>query len=232
MKRTTKGRSDDLCKGGTQSARLVCGPVRLHSQIDVVGAGDMTEFMNHSTLLRHHHQQQQGQGFERLSHQIGINHYPNRISLRYQNMWQIAAMVPNLGNCPSFESPSLCADPRPIIGRPLAQIRGRARPPRSPREPTQSMFLPAIEVSRDRPLRRGFEVCRPATSHTIGVVSFWSIRKARIESVTTRRKPMRRQVCLSQRLSPGQSTLLRLLRPAGYGALFQARQSNESCPSE
>jgi len=58
MKRMTKGRSDDLCKGGTQSAGLICGPVRLHLQIDMVGAGEMTEFMNHGTLLCHHQQQQ------------------------------------------------------------------------------------------------------------------------------------------------------------------------------
>jgi hypothetical protein len=68
MKRMTKSGGDGLCKGGTQSAGLICGSVRLHLQIDVVGTGDMTEFMNHSTLLRRHHQQQQGQGFERLSH--------------------------------------------------------------------------------------------------------------------------------------------------------------------
>jgi hypothetical protein len=71
MKRMTKSRGDDLCKGGTQSAGLICGPIRLYSQIDVVGTGDMTEFMNHSTLLCHHQQQQQGQGFERLSHSNG-----------------------------------------------------------------------------------------------------------------------------------------------------------------
>jgi hypothetical protein len=71
MKRMTKRRGDDLCKGGTQSAGLICGSVRLRLQIDVVGTGDVTEFMNHSPLLRRHHQQQQGQGFERLSHSNG-----------------------------------------------------------------------------------------------------------------------------------------------------------------
>ena len=68
MKRMTKSRGDDLCKGGTQSAALICGRVRLRLQIDVVGTEDVTEFMNHSTLLRRHHQQQQSQGFECLSH--------------------------------------------------------------------------------------------------------------------------------------------------------------------
>jgi hypothetical protein len=57
MKRMTKSRGDDLCKGGTQSAGRICDPVRLHSQIDVVGAGDVTEFMNHGALLCHQQQQ-------------------------------------------------------------------------------------------------------------------------------------------------------------------------------
>jgi len=59
MKRMTKRRGDDLCKGGTQSAGLICGPVRLHLQIDVVGTGDMTEFMNQRALLCHDQQQQE-----------------------------------------------------------------------------------------------------------------------------------------------------------------------------
>jgi hypothetical protein len=57
MKRMTKSRGDDLCKGGTQSAGRICDPVRLHSQIDVVGAGDVTQFMNHGALLCHQQQQ-------------------------------------------------------------------------------------------------------------------------------------------------------------------------------
>jgi hypothetical protein len=59
MKRMTESRGDDLCKGGAQSAGLVCGLVRLHSQIDVVGTGDMTELMNHGSLLCQQQQQQQ-----------------------------------------------------------------------------------------------------------------------------------------------------------------------------
>ncbi len=59
MKRMTKSRGDHLCKGRTQGAVLICGPVRLHTQIDVVGTGDMTEFMNHGTLLCRQQQQQE-----------------------------------------------------------------------------------------------------------------------------------------------------------------------------
>ncbi len=59
MKRMTKSRGDYLRKGGTQCAGRICGPVRLRSQLAVAGAGDMTEFVNHSTLLCHHQQQQE-----------------------------------------------------------------------------------------------------------------------------------------------------------------------------
>ncbi len=58
MKRMTKSRGDNLRKGGTQCAGRICGPIRLYSQLAVAGTRDMTEFMNHSTLLRHHQQQQ------------------------------------------------------------------------------------------------------------------------------------------------------------------------------
>ncbi|MGC1386601.1 MAG: hypothetical protein WA807_01195 [Steroidobacteraceae bacterium] len=58
MKRMTKSRGDNLRKGGTQCAGRICGDVRLHSQLAVAGTGDMTEFVNHGTLLRHHQQQQ------------------------------------------------------------------------------------------------------------------------------------------------------------------------------
>ena len=58
MKRMTKGRGDYLRKGRTQCAGRICDPVRLSSQLAVGGTGDVTEFVNHSTLLRHHQQQQ------------------------------------------------------------------------------------------------------------------------------------------------------------------------------
>jgi hypothetical protein len=58
MKRMTESRGDDLCKGGTQRAGLIRSSVRLHLQIDVVGTGDMAEFMDHGSLLCRHHQQQ------------------------------------------------------------------------------------------------------------------------------------------------------------------------------
>ncbi|MGA2189342.1 MAG: hypothetical protein ABSH33_12490 [Steroidobacteraceae bacterium] len=68
MKRMAKSRGDNLCKGGTQRAGLIGCFVGLHSQVDVVGAQDMTEFMNHGTLLCHHQQQQQAYDFEHFSH--------------------------------------------------------------------------------------------------------------------------------------------------------------------
>ncbi len=58
MKRMTKSRGDNLRKGGTLCTGRIGGPVRLHSQLAVAGTGDMTEFVNHSTLLRHYQQQQ------------------------------------------------------------------------------------------------------------------------------------------------------------------------------
>jgi hypothetical protein len=61
MKRVTKGRSDNLCKGGTQRAGGICGAVRLHSQLagdGSRGSRDMAELVNHSALLCRHQQQQ------------------------------------------------------------------------------------------------------------------------------------------------------------------------------
>jgi hypothetical protein len=57
MKRMAKGRGDYLRKGGTLCAGRIGGPVRLYSQLAVAGTGDVTEFVNHSTLLCHHQQQ-------------------------------------------------------------------------------------------------------------------------------------------------------------------------------
>jgi len=58
MKRMTKGWGDYLRKGGTLCASRIGGPVRVYSQLAVAGTGDVAEFVNHSTLLRHHQQQQ------------------------------------------------------------------------------------------------------------------------------------------------------------------------------
>jgi hypothetical protein len=54
MKRMTKGWGDYLRKGGTLCAGRIGAPVRLYSQLAVVGPGDVTEFVNHSALLCHH----------------------------------------------------------------------------------------------------------------------------------------------------------------------------------
>ena len=64
MKRMTESRRDYLCEGGTQCARRIGGRVRLHPQIaaDGTGAdgtGDVTEFVNQSTLLCCNQQQQE-----------------------------------------------------------------------------------------------------------------------------------------------------------------------------
>ena len=59
MKRMAESRGDYLRKGGAQCASRIHGPVRLLSQPATDGTRDMTEFMNHCPLLRHHQQQQQ-----------------------------------------------------------------------------------------------------------------------------------------------------------------------------
>ncbi len=58
MKRMTESRGDDLRECGTQRAGRIGDPVRLYSQLAVVGTGDMAELVNHGTLLCHHQQQQ------------------------------------------------------------------------------------------------------------------------------------------------------------------------------
>jgi hypothetical protein len=58
MKRMTESRRDDLCEGGTECAGRIGSRVRLHPQIAVDSAGDMTEFVNQSTLLCRDQQQQ------------------------------------------------------------------------------------------------------------------------------------------------------------------------------
>jgi hypothetical protein len=68
MKRMTEGGGDYLRKGWTQRTGRICRAVRLHSQLAADGAGDGTQFMNHSTLLCRHQQQQKAQQFERMSH--------------------------------------------------------------------------------------------------------------------------------------------------------------------
>jgi hypothetical protein len=57
MKRMTESRRDDLRKGGTECARRIGGRVRLHPHIAADGAGEMTEFVNQSTLLCRDQQQ-------------------------------------------------------------------------------------------------------------------------------------------------------------------------------
>ena len=59
MKRMTKSRGDDLCKGGAQGAGLIGAPVRLRSYADLVRIGDVAEFVNHGALLCHDQQQQE-----------------------------------------------------------------------------------------------------------------------------------------------------------------------------
>jgi hypothetical protein len=68
MKRMTKSRGDYLRKSGTQCAGRIFNPARLRSKHITSGTRDMTEFVNHSTLLRRHQQQQEAQGFEQMSH--------------------------------------------------------------------------------------------------------------------------------------------------------------------
>jgi hypothetical protein len=59
MKRMTKGWGDYLCKSGTECTGRVFDPARLRPKNFASDAGDMTEFVNHSTLLCHHQQHQE-----------------------------------------------------------------------------------------------------------------------------------------------------------------------------
>ena len=99
MKRMTKSRGDNLRKGGTQCAGRICGPVRLYSQFAVAGTGDVAEFVNHSTLLRHHQEQQKAEALKQLSHSDWYRPSLNRTWLRYQNTLEFAVSVADGRQC-------------------------------------------------------------------------------------------------------------------------------------
>src|SRR5580700_9317191 len=58
VKRVTESGRNDLRKRGTLRAARVEGAVRLNSKLGAADAGQMTEFVNHGTLLCHQQQQQ------------------------------------------------------------------------------------------------------------------------------------------------------------------------------
>jgi hypothetical protein len=74
MKGVTESRSDDLRERSAQRARSfrhaarVDSVSRLIGVFRLIGRGEMTQLVNHSTLLRHQQQQQQTQCFEHVSH--------------------------------------------------------------------------------------------------------------------------------------------------------------------
>jgi hypothetical protein len=78
MERMAESRRERLSIGRAQCAGRICGPVRLRSQLPVGGARDVTELVNHSTLLCHHQQQQEAYEFERLSHGESVSTAGNR----------------------------------------------------------------------------------------------------------------------------------------------------------
>lgn len=78
LKRMAERRRDYLREGGTKRARRVGGRVRLHLQAAVDGTGEVTDLVNQSTLLCSEQQQQEAQYFERVSHQVGVDHQLNR----------------------------------------------------------------------------------------------------------------------------------------------------------
>jgi hypothetical protein len=86
MKRMTESRRDDLREGGTQCTRRIGGRVRLHPQIAVDGSGEMTEFVNQSTLLCRDQQQQETQRFEHVSHSSWYRLNPIEIYQAQQNV--------------------------------------------------------------------------------------------------------------------------------------------------
>lgn len=94
MKRVTESRSDDLRERSAQRARSfrhaprVDSVFRLIGLSRLIGSGEMTQLVIHSTLLRNQQQQQQTQCFEHVSHSTqrlgnqvcGIKSEPNTLT--------------------------------------------------------------------------------------------------------------------------------------------------------
>ena len=72
----TESRREYLRKSGTQPAARVDGAVRLNSKLGAADAGEMTELVNHGTLLCHHQQQQEAQRFQHASHSMDARNDP------------------------------------------------------------------------------------------------------------------------------------------------------------
>jgi hypothetical protein len=66
----TEGRGDDLRKRGTQRAWSICGTADIDPQVRLIGGGEVTQLVMHSTLLRRQQQQQKTQCFEHVSHSV------------------------------------------------------------------------------------------------------------------------------------------------------------------
>jgi len=68
MKRVTESRGSDLRESSAQRARSVRHAARVDSQFRLIGRGEMTQLVIHSTLLRHQQQQEKTQCFEHVFH--------------------------------------------------------------------------------------------------------------------------------------------------------------------
>jgi hypothetical protein len=85
MKRVTERRRGGLRKGGTQRAARIDGTVRLNSKLGAAGAGEVTEFVNHGTLLCRQQQQQEAKQFQHATHSMNARNNPVSTTERYQN---------------------------------------------------------------------------------------------------------------------------------------------------
>jgi hypothetical protein len=94
MKRVTESRGDDLRKCSTQRACGIRSAAGVDSQSRLIGRGEMTQLVIHSTLLRHQQQQQQTQCFVHVSHSAqrlgnqAVISDANRIASDLQLLWR------------------------------------------------------------------------------------------------------------------------------------------------
>jgi hypothetical protein len=89
----TESRGGDLRESRTQRARGIRHDARIDSESRLIGRGEMTQLMIHSTLLRRQQQQQKTQCFEHVSHsaqRLGnqvVRENANRIKHCLQLLW-------------------------------------------------------------------------------------------------------------------------------------------------
>jgi hypothetical protein len=76
----TESRGDDLGKHGTERARSICRAARIDSQVRLIGRGEVTQLVIHSTLLRRQQQQQKTQCLVHVSHSVKYEGNQNRLN--------------------------------------------------------------------------------------------------------------------------------------------------------